>query len=227
MNETSVTAPDAMEEELKGDSIETTHVETNEIEKCSTFGSTEDNQKVEFLNKRIAKQFRVSSSNKIHKSMGGKVNKIFFGTVDCTIPGKEEKWRILYDDGDVDIMLRINVIDAIRYYAINKHYDTKITTSTTPQKMKREEGRGGCNAANISTNVKHTKTIKAKSTPPKRGKKIKGKAGKTETAPVWTGPPDEELDGGWPEGVSTNSIFFSKLVKSFPFHCRLPKKISK
>jgi hypothetical protein len=200
--------------ELKDNNIEIARVETNENakskDKYSTLASTEDNQKIEFINKRIAKQFQVSSTNKIHKNTGGKVKRIFFGTVEKIIPGKAKMWRIMYDDGDVDIMSRTNILDAIRYYDKNKEYDTnnahRITISPLLNREEEDKKVGSGTAANSTT----------KATPPKKGRKIKAKVTKKEALPEWIGPPDEDIDGGWPKEVSSNDIFISSLVENVP-----------
>jgi len=183
-------------------------METNDNNKvnneCSTLTSSEDNLKVEYSNKRIAKQFRVSSTNKIHKDTGGKVNKIYFGTVENLIPGKANLWRILYDDGDVDIMSRTNVLDALKYYDINKKYDTnhahKKKISPFLETSEEVDGKSAMKTATASTTKKRTKHLKTKATPPKKGKNTKAKVSRQEALPVWTGLPDENMDGGWPKG---------------------------
>jgi len=175
--------------ELKDNNAEIVHVETNDNaktnDKNSTLVSTEGNQKIEFTNQRIAKQFRVSSTNKIHTNTGGKVNKIFFGTVEKIIPGKGKMWRIMYDDGDVDIMSRTNILNAIRYYDKNRKYDTNHAHKILISPL-------------LNSEEKDMSTTKA--SPPKKGKKIKAKVTRKEPLPVWTGTPDEDIDGGWPKG---------------------------
>lgn len=204
----SMTIIDESSKVLKGSNVEVDHMETNDNKKvnyeCSTLTSSEDKLKVEHTNKRIAKQFRVSSTNKIHSDTGGKVNKIYFGTVENLIPGKVNLWRILYDDGDVDIMSRTNLLDAIKYYDINKKHDTNLAHKKpiSPLLERSEEGdrKSAIETATASTTKKRTKNLKTKATPPKKGKKTKTKVSRKEVLPVWTGPPDEDIDGGWPKG---------------------------
>jgi len=164
--------------------------------------SVEIDEKTKYISKRIAKQFRVSSTNKIHERTGGKVNKIFFGTVDILIPGKAELWRILYDDGDVDIMSQSNLADAIQYYEMNKEFDTNHAYKKQSFPVLQENGDK--DTANNSADKKRRRQGKTKADPPKRGKKNMGKVARKEALPDWTGPPDEEIDGGWPKGVSMN-----------------------
>jgi len=195
--------------ELKDVNTEGDHMETNDNEKTndnySALASTDDNPKVEYTNKRIAKQFRVSSTNKIHKNTGGKVSKIFFGTVENLIPGTVKMWKILYDDGDVDIISRTNLLDAIKYYDINRKYDTnhahkKPISPLLQQKREEEDEKGGIDAANRTTTKTRVTNIKTKATPPKKGKKTKAKVARKEAFAEWTGPPNEDIDGGWPKG---------------------------
>lgn len=185
--------------ETKDNDAKDDHVKINDNEKSndehSALVSTEEDPKFEYTSRRVAKQFRVSSNNKIHENIGGKVNKIYFGTVENLIQGKEELWRILYDDGDVDIMSRTNLLDAIKYYDKNREYDTnhahKKPISLFPLNN---------DIVTDSTTKKRTKNTKTKSTPPKKGKKTKSKVARKEQPPVWAGPPDEDIDGGWPKG---------------------------
>ena len=215
----SKTIIDESSKVLKDGNVEIDHMETNDNKKvnyeCSTLKSSEDNLKVEYTNKRIAKQFRVSSTNKIHRDTGGKVNKIYFGTVENLIPGKVNLWRILYDDGDVDIMSRTNLLDAIKYYDINKKYDTnhahKKPISPLLETSEDGDGKSAIETATASTTKKRTKH-KTKATPPKKGKKTKTKVSRKEVLPVWTGLPDEDIDGGWPKGVSSKLFFVSSFV---------------
>jgi hypothetical protein len=191
--------------ELKDNNIEIVHVETNDNAKTNNKDcnpvSTEDNQKIGFTNQRIAKMFRVSSANKIHKNTGGKVNKIFFGTVDKIILGKAKMWRIMYDDGDVDIMSRTSILDAMRLYDKYRKYDTNHAH--------------GILISPLLNSEENDKSM-TKASPPKKGKNIKAKVTKKEPLPVWTGTPDEDIDGGWPKGVSSNDLFISSLVEIFP-----------
>jgi hypothetical protein len=188
--------------------------------KFGALTSNVDYQKSEFINRRIAKQFRVFSANKIHTKTGGKVNKIFFGTVDGLVPGKVEEWRILYDDGDVDIMSRKNLLDAIRYYDATEKYDTnhahKLPISPLLLLTGEKDGKGGNDTASSSRTKSQLKNFKATAAnPPKKGRKIKAKIARKEPLPEWTGPPDEDIDGGWPKGVSSNDCFVS-VVENFP-----------
>ena len=158
----------------------------------------EEEKKFDVSDKRIAKQFQVTLSNK-------KVNKIFFGTVEKPIPGKDKTYRILYDDGDVDIMSRNDILVAMKYYDKNKKYDTNCLHKVRPwpltQKSEEEE-KSGSNKTNMTASTARKKRTMTKTSPPKRGKTAKAKTPRKEQVPEWTGPPDEHLDGGWPEGVS-------------------------
>lgn len=172
-------------------------------EKESSMVSTEDDQDGEFTNKRIAKQFRVLSTNKIHQDKGGKVNKIFFGTVGDIVPGAVKMWKIIYDDGDVDVMSHTEVSKALQYYEGKKGLDTnhahKKPLSLLPQSN--DEGKKGATGTSSRSNAKKRgKNVRAKGTPPKKGKNVKAKVGRKEALPIWTGPPDEKLEGGWPSG---------------------------
>ncbi len=201
-------------EEVKdsnAENAENTREEHEENEKpgdnCSTQGSVEAKKKIDISGKRIAKKFRVLLSNR-------KVDKIFFGTVGKPIPSKVEKWRILYDDGDVDVMSRDDILDAMRYYDINRKYDTnrihKIPTSPLLHESAEEDEKGG----NKKTQPSIAKKLNNRSTrasPPNRGKKTSAKVTRKEPIPVWTGPPDEEIDCGWPMGVSENCFCISAL----------------
>lgn len=163
-------------------------------DKCNSPLSTKRIGNEEFSNKRLAKRFRVLSSNKSHR--GGKVNKIFFGTVGNPIPGRDS-WKILYDDGDVDVFSRATILDAMKYYDVNKDYD-KIFGKTDANGEK-----GGNNTATKATATVATAIRKA--SPPIK-KKARAKNARKEAVPVWTGPPDEEISGGWPKGVSSNCV---------------------
>mmetsp|Transcript_26402 Transcript_26402/g.56606 ORF Transcript_26402/g.56606 Transcript_26402/m.56606 type:complete len:360 (+) Transcript_26402:32-1111(+) len=172
-------------------------------EKESSMVSTEDDQDGEFTNKRIAKQFRVLSTNKIHQDKGGKVNKIYFGTVGDIVPGAVKMWKIIYDDGDVDVMSHTEVSKALQYYEGKKGLDTnhahKKPLSLLPQSN--DEGKKGATGTSSRSNAKKRgKNVRAKGTPPKKGKNVKAKVGRKEALPIWTGPPDEKLEGGWPSG---------------------------
>jgi len=185
--------------ETKDDDAKDDDVKISDNEKAnvehSALVSTAEHSEFEYTGRRVAKQFRVSSNNKINEDEGGKVNKIFFGTVGNLVQGKENLWRILYDDGDVDMMSRTNILDAITYYDKNKEYDTnhahKKPTSLLPENN---------DTVTDSTTKKRKKNTKTKSSPPKKGKKTKAKVERKEQAPVWEGPPDEDIDGGWPKG---------------------------
>ncbi len=177
---------------------------SGEDDKCTTPLSTKGMEKGILLNKRVAKKFRVSSSNKSHKD--GKVNKIFFGTVGNLISGKEDSWRILYDDGDIDIFSHSSVLDAIKYYDMNKDYDT------VSRKTELNGEKGGKNTATKITRST-VGNVRGKASTPKR-KKTNAKVQRKEAVPVWTGPPDEEIDGGWPQGVSNTFVVILYLRSS-------------
>ena len=207
----SVNDSEPIKELKESNNTETTLEENSKNEKpdekCIAPVSIPENKKDRFLNTRIAKYFKVLSSNKMHKD--GKVNKIFFGTVENLVPGKEELWRILYDDGDVDIIPRANLLDAIKYYAMNQKYDTKHAKNEHHSSMLQESDQE--DDAARSTTIDHNKNFKGKTSPPKKGNKPRTKVARKEQIPEWIGPPDEKIDGGWPEGVSTDCISISAL----------------
>ena len=196
-------------EEVKDSNAENTREEHKGNEKpgdnCSTQGSIEAKKEVDISGKRIAKKFRVLLSNR-------KVDKIFFGTVDKPIPNKVETWRIRYDDGDVDIMSHDEILGAMRYYDINRKYDTnrfhKIPTSPLLHESEEEDEKGGNNKTQPSIAKDLDNRSRTGASPPKRGKKTSAKVARKEPIPVWTGPPDEQIDGGWPMGVSENCFVF-------------------
>lgn len=163
-------------------------------DKCNSLLSTKRIENEEFSNKRVAKQFRVLSSNKSHR--GGKVNKIFFGTVGNPISGKDS-WKILYDDGDVDVFSRTAVLDAMKYYDMNKDYDKGF------RKTEANGEKGGNNTTAKATAM--VATAMGKASPPKK-KEVRAKVKRKKPVPIWTGPPDEEISGGWPKGVSSNCV---------------------
>lgn len=155
------------------------------------------NKEDEFTNKRVAKKFSVISSNKLHQNNNGRVNRIFFGTVEKPIGGKESKlWKIIFDDGDEDILTHVNLLNAIILYDQNKKYDKQ--SNSLPLLL--DEEMGSIDIA--STSRKHGK--KKTKASPKRGKKTySSKVPRArELEPISVGPPDEELSGGWPAGVS-------------------------
>lgn len=168
---------------------------------CNSLLSTGGNENTVLLNKRVAKKFRVLPSNKSRQ--GAKVNKIFFGTVGKPISGKEDSWRILYDDGDIDIFSRASVLDAIKYYDVNKDYDR------VSRKTELNGEKGGTN-----TTTKLTKSTIGNVSGKAARKKTKAKVERREAVPVWTGPPDEEIDGGWPQGVSIKFVVILYLRSS-------------
>lgn len=172
----------------------------NKIESEQIPSAMEEDPKVEFIGRRIAKQFRVASTNKVHQSTGGKVNKIFFGTVEkLLVPSDVEKWRIIYDDGDVDIMSHDVLVVALDYYDTKKQLDTI-------NLRKRDEGKetGTESEMEIETSAgtkRHGKNIKTKATPPKKGKgRTNSKVTRSEPVPIWEGEPNEKIEGGWPDG---------------------------
>jgi hypothetical protein len=155
------------------------------------------NKEDEFANKRVAKKFSVISSNKLHQNNNGRVNRIFFGTVEKPIGGKESKfWKIIFDDGDEDILTHVHLLNAILLYDQNKKYDKQ--SNSLPLLL--DEEMGSIDIA--STSRKHGK--KKTKASPKRGKKTySSKVPRArELEPISVGPPDEELSGGWPAGVS-------------------------
>jgi hypothetical protein len=163
------------------------------ISSCTVDVNKED----EFTDKRVAKIFSVISSNKLHQNNNGRVNRIFFGTVEKPIGGKELKlWKIIFDDGDEDILTHVHLLNAIILYDQNKKYDKQ--SNSLPLLL--DEEMDSIDIA--STRIKHGKK-KAKA-PPKRGKKThSSKVPRArELEPISVGPPDEELSGGWPAGVS-------------------------
>mmetsp|Transcript_22394 Transcript_22394/g.47419 ORF Transcript_22394/g.47419 Transcript_22394/m.47419 type:complete len:322 (-) Transcript_22394:601-1566(-) len=147
-----------------------------------------DDPKIEFVDRRIAKRFRVLTTNREHLGTGGKVERIFFGTVEKLIPGNVELWRILYDDGDVDIMSRPKLFEALDYYDAKKQLDTSDSHKRISYEEEEEKAK------------KRSKNAKTKATPPKKAKKPKAKVARPCPVPIWEGVPDEELDGGWPDG---------------------------
>lgn len=165
------------------------------------------NKEDEFTNKRVAKKFSVISSNKLHQNNNGRVNRIFFGTVEKPIGGEESKlWKIIFDDGDEDILTHVQLLDAIILYDQNKTYDKQ--SNSLPLLL--DEEMDSIDIA--STSRKHGKK-KAKVSP-KRGKKAhssKVPRGR-ELEPISVGPPDEELSGGWPAGVS---IYYDTMLRFF------------
>lgn len=180
-------------------------------EKCLPQVPVEKEKKIDISDKRIAKQFRVTLAKK-------KFNKLFFGTVEKAVPGKKDMHKVLYDDGDVDVMSRDDILDAIKYYEKNKKYDTNTFHKVKPwphTQTSIEDAKDGNNRTNITTNTGRKKRSITKASPPKRGKATKTKVPRKEPVPEWTGPPDEHLDGGWPEGVSGHDVYFSALCILF------------
>ena len=156
----------------------------------ATSTNTSDDPNLEFGERRIAKRFRVLTTNREHLGTGGKVDRIFFGTVEKLIPGNVELWRILYDDGDVDIMSRPKLSAALEYYVANKQLDTSHSHKRISYEGEEENAK------------KRAKNAKPKATPPIKAKKPKAKVARPCPVPIWEGAPDEEIDGGWPDGVS-------------------------
>ena len=159
--------------------------------------TTTETKEEEFVARRVAKKFIVRSTNKMHQttnvatggSCEGTLKKIFFGSVTKFIE-PSNVWKIIFDDGDVDILSHDDVSMAIQLYDQYKKYDLKLNTvpkfvdnggdggwSTAASGRKKQRGKKA-----ISRN-KHAKPPRAE--PPQ---------------PVWVGPPDESLDGGWPVG---------------------------
>lgn len=159
----------------------------------STVSSVSDKEE-EFINKRVAKKFWVLSSNKIHEKNSGRVIRIFFGMVEKPVAGK--LWKIIFDDCDEDILSHVDLQIALKLYDEYKEDDSKSNSLST-----RIEDEDRIDVT--STSRKHSK--KKIKVSPKRGKKSHSpKVPRAEPVPVWLGPPAEELEGGWPKGVSTS-----------------------
>ena len=184
-------------EELKDMLIDPSSVKKEGMVNNSAMSSftVDVNKEDEFTNKRVAKKFSVISSNKLHQNNNGRVNRIFFGTVEKPIGGEESKlWKIIFDDGDEDILTHVHLLNAIILYDQNKTYDKQ---SNSLPLLLDEEMEHGKKKAKVS---------------PKRGKKThSSKVPRArELEPISVGPPDEELSGGWPAGVS---IYYDTMLR--------------
>mmetsp|Transcript_18498 Transcript_18498/g.21208 ORF Transcript_18498/g.21208 Transcript_18498/m.21208 type:complete len:275 (+) Transcript_18498:47-871(+) len=156
----------------------------------STVSSVFDKVEDEFINKRVAKKFRVLSSNKIHEKNNGRVIRIFFGIVEKPVAGK--LWKIIFDDCDEDILSHVDLQIALKLYDQHKEDDNK--SNSLPMRIQEDDSIDA-----TSTSRKHGK--KKTKISPKRGKKSQTpKVPRAEPEPVWVGPPAEELEGGWPKG---------------------------
>mmetsp|Transcript_33336 Transcript_33336/g.78678 ORF Transcript_33336/g.78678 Transcript_33336/m.78678 type:complete len:346 (-) Transcript_33336:285-1322(-) len=163
-----------------------------------------DETSTEFIDKRIAKQFRVLTTNRRHQGRSSKVNRIFFGTVEKLIPGDAELWKILYDDGDVDAMSRPKLLEAIAYYEVNKSLDTNHSHQKRTLFLQSSKGKEveKDHVEHVRSNRRRGST-RTRAIPPvktKTPKVSKPKFARPEPVPVWEGIPDEDIDGGWPEG---------------------------
>jgi Methyl-CpG binding domain len=201
----------------------------------------------DFLNKRIARVFRVKSTNRQHQKLGY-VHKIFFGTVvsnhylqrgvEASSSKKKEKktkqmanteeipeqysWHILYDDGDEGVLNLDAMKRSRKYYDDNSFFDRrKVLAVRSDEEDNDDEGDAADDdyvesdldespkpeTPAVATNNK-TKTARkptASNNPKEKSKdnpKLKGEATAPREPPkmIFEGPPDEHINGGWPEG---------------------------